>query len=79
MEEKLLLYRVDTKYINYLKRYQKHIWDNDDTNKPARYKNRTKFYSQKNSIDEYVLNYILKFYFEIGKTLDMLNDYIKTR
>ena len=55
------------------------IWDNDDTNKPARYKNRTKFYSQKNSIDEYVLNYILKFYFEIGKTLDMLNDYIKTR
>ena len=30
MEEKLLLYRVDTKYINYLKRYQKHIWDNDD-------------------------------------------------
>ena len=67
---------VNKKEISYAQIY---IWDNDDTNKPARYKNRTKFYSQKNSIDEYVLNYILKFYFEIGKTLDMLNDYIKTR
>ena len=67
---------VNKKEISYA---QISIWDNDDTNKPARYKNRTKFYSQKNSIDEYVLNYILKFYFEIGKTLDMLNDYIKTR
>ena len=67
---------VNKKEISYAQIY---IWDNDDTNKPARYKNRTKFYSQKNSIDEYVLNYILKFYFEIGKTLDMLTDYIKTR
>lgn len=30
MRQKLLFYHVDTEYINYLKKYQEHIWDNDD-------------------------------------------------
>lgn len=67
---------VNKKNINYAQIY---IWDKDEDNKPTRYKNRTKFYSQENPIDEYVLNYILKFYFEISETLDLLNDYIKTK
>ena len=30
MKDKLLLYRVSTDYINYLKKFQKHIWDNEE-------------------------------------------------
>ncbi|NFT08821.1 type III toxin-antitoxin system ToxN/AbiQ family toxin [Clostridium botulinum] len=30
MSKKLLFYNIDSEYINYLKKYQKHIWNNDD-------------------------------------------------
>ncbi|QGZ99420.1 type III toxin-antitoxin system ToxN/AbiQ family toxin [Dehalobacter restrictus] len=33
MTDNLKLYVVDTQYINYLKQFQEHIWDNDDKGK----------------------------------------------
>lgn len=53
-----------------------YIWDNDDNGRPARWLNRGKFYSQENYIDDYLLNYIINFYNDLEKTLELIKEYL---
>lgn len=49
-----------------------YIWYNNG--RPSRWLNRSKFYSQENYIDDYLLNYITNFYNDLGKTLDLIKE-----
>ncbi|MRZ79416.1 hypothetical protein GKD10_03125 [Paeniclostridium sordellii] len=56
-----------------------YIWDNSDNGRPIRWLNRIKFYSQNNYIDDYLLNYIINFYNDLGKPLDLIEEYLLKR
>lgn len=64
---------VNNNNINYACMY---IWDTDNNGRPVRWLNRGKFYSQENYIDDYLLNYIINFYDDLEKTLDLIEEYL---
>lgn len=64
---------VNNNNINYAYMY---IWDTDNNGRPVRWLNRGKFYSQENYIDDYLLNYIINFYDDLEKTLDLIEEYL---
>jgi hypothetical protein len=56
-----------------------YLWDVDDEGKPERWMNRSKFYGQHRIIDDYLSQYILKYYYEIENTLKLFIEFLKDR
>ncbi|MBU3130283.1 hypothetical protein [Clostridium tagluense] len=66
---------VNYKKINYALMY---IWDVDSEGKPERWLNRCKFYGQNRVIDDYIVTYLIKFYEQLGNTLELIKCYLSS-
>jgi hypothetical protein len=54
-----------------------YMWDISKSGKPERWKNRCKFYGQGRLMDEYILEYLGKYYKDMDNTLELLGELLE--